>query len=95
MHGNGKFSEDVAGKATAGQAAAKGDGKAAASGEELISDDEFESLLDELHGSGKGPTAQAGHVPAGKAGQGDKAAGQSRQACCRPIRRQADSEACR
>ncbi len=34
---------------------------------ELITDDEFESLLDELHGSGKGPTStEVGPTPASK-----------------------------
>jgi len=38
----------------------------AAGGGELINDDEFEALLDQLHGKGKGPSITAASTPAVK-----------------------------
>lgn len=71
LHGKGRFVPDAPAAGAAPQArpdaesapVEPGTGKAAA-GPDIINDDDFESLLDELHGSGKGPTASG---PAGAA----------------------------
>lgn len=43
---------------------------ASSSGDDLITEDEFEALLDELHGPGKAPRVEAGAVSEPKAGSG-------------------------
>ncbi len=66
LHGKGSFSPDKAepvaepddDKPEEGKQESEGkDSKESKDGDDLISDDEFESLLDELHGKGGGPTA--------------------------------------
>ncbi|MCG8608907.1 MAG: chemotaxis protein CheA [Pseudomonadales bacterium] len=62
LHGVGKFGagldEGAVQNGSTSQSAPPPSGAAgkASSGDDLITDDEFENLLDELHGSGKGPT---------------------------------------
>src|SRR5690606_17374882 len=56
LHGKGKHGGTPKSAEPAPKAAPAA---AAAGGDELITDDEFEALLDELHGKGKGPTAVA------------------------------------
>ncbi len=74
LHGKGKFSPTPVESAPADAMAATPDmGQAASSvpaasaptgtsASDLISDDEFEALLDQLHGSGKGPSVSAAPV---------------------------------
>lgn len=68
LHGKGSFipGQTDAPVAAAAPAAAKVSAPAvpAASSSDDISDDEFESLLDELHGKGKAPVGSAPAVPA-------------------------------
>ncbi|WP_166265211.1 chemotaxis protein CheA [Marinobacter caseinilyticus] len=65
LHGKGQFSGavDAEPKASKPKAADTGSpasaGSSASGSDELISDDEFENLLDELHGKGKSPTVAA------------------------------------
>ncbi|PWG63665.1 chemotaxis protein CheA [Spiribacter halobius] len=75
LHGQGRHAGRPAAAADAPASAkppdapeAAGKAAAAASGDEHISEDEFEALLDELHGEGRGPGAEA-------AGASDAAAG--------------------
>lgn len=63
LHGKGKFkAADPAPANKAGQSGKASSNTSQKPGKdkdpELIHDDEFEALLDDLHGSGKGPTAQ-------------------------------------
>lgn len=74
LHGKGQFTgavdEPEAPKAEAPKAAGDAPKTEAPAGKdkELIQDDEFEALLDELHGKGKGPSVEgAAPVPAPKA----------------------------
>src|SRR5690554_3737770 len=66
LHGKGKFSGEVASAASPDpdnndQESPPGDPAAAANGgSELITDDEFERLLDELHGKGNSPAPSSG-----------------------------------
>ena len=67
----GKSAEKKAGKAEADAA------KTAASGgasDDVITDDEFEALLDKMHGKGKGPTAKAAAEAKAKAEPAQKSA---------------------
>ena len=71
LHGEGNFSgapaaKDVNDPTEEASDAPKQDDKPSGDGDDLISDDEFENLLDELHGKGAGPSAQgaAGQQPA-------------------------------
>src|SRR5690606_8263583 len=65
LHGKGKFSPTPVEPAPADAMAATpgadsvpaGSASSGGSASDLISDDEFEALLDQLHGSGKGPSA--------------------------------------
>lgn len=78
LHGKGRFDGDVAADLSPGEQTAADDQPAARSGGrgadgENISEDEFEALLDDLHGVGKGPgTYQAGKS---KPGGSDPAGG--------------------
>lgn len=62
LHGVGKFGAGLDegtvqhGSAPQNTQSSAGAADKASSGDELITDDEFENLLDELHGSGKGPS---------------------------------------
>lgn len=61
LHGSGKGPSKAAGEsasaaASGAQKTEKAAAKPAAGEPDLITDDEFESLLDQLHGRGKGPT---------------------------------------
>lgn len=73
LHGEGKFNADtVKPKTSAPASGAKPEAASAASqkssDDELITDDEFENLLDQLHGVGGSPTtAVKAEKPAGKA----------------------------
>ncbi|PPK51978.1 chemotaxis protein CheA [Marinobacter persicus] len=63
LHGEGKFSGASAAKDASGPAAQSSDkpkqaDASSGDGDDLISDDEFEDLLDQLHGKGAGPSAQ-------------------------------------
>lgn len=70
LHGKGRFSGEVAstdvpdpdagGQPEAEKPAAADDKKASGGDSDLITDDEFERLLDELHGKGKSPAHSAG-----------------------------------
>ena len=89
LHGKGRFSGEVASSEVEdpdqdGEDTAKADGKPADDGDkssgdsDLITDDEFERLLDDLHGKGKSPAATAsessgGDKPASTAGAGKAA----------------------
>ncbi len=63
LHGSGKApaAADTQASATTGKIAAAADksAKPAAAGTDEISDDEFEALLDQLHGSGQAPKADS------------------------------------
>lgn len=64
LHGKGKFTGEVAAKSEAAEPVSKapsstGSGTAGDDASSLISDNEFDQLLDELHGKGKGPTENA------------------------------------
>lgn len=78
LHGKGKAPTPGAGKAGASDKPAKEDKPKTpdkpASSPDQISDDEFEALLDELHGKGKAPTPTGGGEPAKPAAGGDKKA---------------------
>jgi len=70
LHGEGKFSGAPAAKDASDPAAEsseppKNNEASSGDGDDLISDDEFENLLDQLHGKGSGPSAQ-GASPAPK-----------------------------
>jgi len=72
LHGKGQFSgppEADNGASESKEApAAKGDDKAGGKGgDDLISDDEFERLLDDLHGKGGSPTADSARAPSAPA----------------------------
>jgi two-component system chemotaxis sensor kinase CheA len=66
LHGKGRFSGEVASTDVpdpdegTGEASAGDDDKASAGDSDLITDDEFERLLDDLHGKGKSPAHSAG-----------------------------------
>lgn len=65
LHGKGRFSGEVASKEVpdpdAGdEGKSSADDKASGGDSDLITDDEFERLLDELHGKGKSPAHSAG-----------------------------------
>ncbi|MBU6949859.1 chemotaxis protein CheA [Hahella sp. HN01] len=61
--------------------------EAAAGDSELITDDEFEKLLDELHGSGKGPSPTGGAKPAA-AKPAEKAAVKKEPAKKEPVKKE-------
>lgn len=73
LHGKGQFAGAPAGTESATEASS-GDGQAPADAgaksggsDDLITDDEFEKLLDDLHGKGGSPTAEGQPAAAGKA----------------------------
>ncbi len=65
LHGKGRFSGDVVTKtgavapASGSGSVGEGSGTPPAGGDDLITDDEFEKLLDELHGKGGSPSGIA------------------------------------
>lgn len=73
LHGKGKKIRGSAGSSDGNisvESSKQGEGGSVASTEsDLITDQEFESLLDDLHGTGKGPTSKEGDSGAKSAGR--------------------------
>jgi two-component system chemotaxis sensor kinase CheA len=87
LHGSGKFDAGVAAKtetAPAAKSTPPADKPAKPSGgDDLITDDEFDKLLDDLHGAGKAPTVKA-DAPAAKPAAKPAAAKAAPKAAAKP-----------